>query len=188
MCQCVTFRCQKFLSKAGWAARPFVRAIKSSGAACKRGRDDGAGCWAARGLTSFPLQAVVITTCSPRSDEIILCQSACIHTILTVCLGEVPVAPDQIEHTRWHAIGNANKARSSDDCRHRGAASPRRVRLRLARLRLEQLPPVLPRSTRHHCCVHRPLMDSSLSARITHGWWNTPKQRQAWAGSAASDD
>ena len=69
-----------------------------------------------------------------------------------------------------------------------GAASPQRVRLRLARLRLNQLHPVLPRPTRHHSCVHRRIMAPSISTCVTaHRWWNTPQQRQAWAGSAADD-
>ena len=68
------------------------------------------------------------------------------------------------------------------------AASPQRVRLRLARLRLNQLHPVLPRPTRHHSCVHRRIMAPSISTCVTaHRWWNTPQQRQAWAGSAADD-
>ena len=68
------------------------------------------------------------------------------------------------------------------------AASPQRVGLRLARLRLNQLHPVLPRPTRHHSCVHRRIMAPSISTCVTaHRWWNTPQQRQAWAGSAADD-
>ena len=69
-----------------------------------------------------------------------------------------------------------------------GTASPQRVRLRLARLRLNQLHPVLPRPTRHHSCVHRRIMAPSISTCVTaHHWWNTPQQQQAWAGSAADD-
>ena len=68
------------------------------------------------------------------------------------------------------------------------AASPQRVRLRLARLRLDQLHPVLPRPTRHHSCVHRRIMAPSISTCVTaHRWWNMPQQQQAWSGSAADD-
>ena len=65
------------------------------------------------------------------------------------------------------------------------AASPQRVGLRLARLHLDQLHPVLPR---HHSCVHRRIMAPSICSCVTaHRWWNTPQQRQAWAGSATED-